>query len=113
MKTINEIANTPRINILQTGADGLAFRWNDGKWDYIVIVSDGGGWDHVSVSCRNKRVTPSWDVMCKIKDICFDPEEVVIQYHPRESEYVDLKTNCLHLWQPQAIEIPIPPINFV
>lgn len=113
MKKIDEITNQTRVNVIQSGDDGLAFCWNDGKWDYTVIASNGGGWDHVSVSCRNKRITPSWDVMCKIKDVCFGKDEVVLQYHPKESEYVNIKTNCLHMWKPQDVEIPTPPIEFV
>jgi len=113
MKSINEIAKQPRLNNIAIGEDGLSFLWSDGKWNYVVIASNGMGWDHVSVSCRNKRITPSWDVMCRIKDICFEPDEVVVQFHPKKSEYVNITNNCLHLWKPQNIEILTPPIILV
>ena len=38
-----------------------------------VIVSDQDGWDHVSVSLQKR--CPSWNEMCFIKDLFFDPEE--------------------------------------
>jgi hypothetical protein len=72
-----------------------------------VIASDGEGWEHVSVS-MNRR-TPNWREMCFIKDLFWDPEDVVIQYHPAKSEYVNNHNYCLHLWRPIGVEIPTPP----
>ena len=43
---------------------------------YNVIVSNGGGWEHVSVS--NEKHIPSWKVMCKIKDLFFFENETLI-----------------------------------
>ena len=47
--------------------------------------------------------------MCQIKAMFWDAEDVVLQYHPRESDYVDVHPFCLHLWRPVGIEIPTPP----
>lgn len=82
----------------------------DGK-SFYVIASSGGGWEHVSVSLCNKKKMrcPTWEEMCAIKDKFFLPEEVVIQYHPRESEYVNLHPYCLHLWRPTNEQLPTPP----
>lgn len=60
------------------------------------------GWDHVSISVRRKgdrhhHGLPSWAEMCLIKDLFWEPEDVVVQFHPRASEYVD-QHPCLHLW---------------
>ena len=74
---------------------------------FFVIASNGGGWDHVSVSRKNKM--PTWDEMCAIKDMFFEPEEVAVQYHPKKSEYVNNHPYCLHLWRPncgQALATP-------
>ena len=49
-----------------------------------VIASDGEGWEHVSVSLRNR--TPNWREMCFIKNLFWDEEDVVIQYPPAKSE---------------------------
>jgi hypothetical protein len=51
-----------------------------------IVARDGLGWEHVSVSPLNR--TPNWREMCFIKDVCWDGEDVVIQYHPKKSEYV-------------------------
>lgn len=72
-----------------------------------VIASWGEGWDHVSVSLPNR--VPSWDEMCFIKRVFFGPDEVVMQLHPAEQNYVNCHPNCLHLWKPHQGEIPMPP----
>ena len=76
-----------------------------------VVISNGGGWEHVSVSLKGR--CPRWQEMCYIKDLFFYEEEVVIQYHPKKSDYVNLHPHCLHLWRPTDIEIPTPPKEFV
>lgn len=80
---------------------------------FFVIASNGGGWDHVSVSPKNQKRTPTWDEMCAIKDMFFEPEECVVQYHPPKSDYVNNHPYVLHLWRPQVGEIKRPPIIFV
>lgn len=76
-----------------------------------VIVSDMEAWDHVSVSLQNR--CPSWEEMCFIKSLFFEPEETAMQLHPKQSEYVNFHEHCLHLWRPQNRSIPLPPSIFV
>ena len=76
-----------------------------------VIASWADGWDHVSVSKYKKP--PSWREMCWIKDFFFDKHEVVMQLHPAEQNYVNVHPNCLHLWRPHDVEIPLPPKEMV
>lgn len=71
-----------------------------------VIVSDGEGWDHVSVSLPNR--CPIWDEMCHIKDLFWGPEELVMQLHVPASEHINCHPYCLHMWRPQKGSIPIP-----
>ncbi len=79
----------------------------------MIIASDGEGWDHVSVHIYNPinrlERTPTWAEMCKIKDLFWDDEDCVIQYHPSKSEYVNNHKFTLHLWKPtNGMQIPIP-----
>lgn len=99
------------IKMIQLGADGAAFVYRYDSRDYSVIASYGGDWDHVSVT-SGKR-TPSWDVMANIKDIFFKPEEVAMQLHPAQSNYVNFDEHCLHIWRPQHDSIPLPPVDMV
>jgi hypothetical protein len=72
----------------------------------FVIASDGLGWEHVSVS-RKDRI-PTWEEMCQVKALFWDDEDCVVQFHPPESEYVNNHVNCLHLWRPTEDVMPIP-----
>lgn len=90
--------------IIDQGEDGLAAKSRDG---FMVIASWGMGWEHVSVSRQNR--TPTWEEMCRVKDLFWDAEECVVQYHPPKSDYRNLHKYCLHLWKPLEVEIPRPP----
>jgi hypothetical protein len=74
---------------------------------FAVVISDGHGWDHVSVSLGHR--CPTWDEMCFFKDMFFTDTETVIQFHPKRSEYVNDHPNCLHLWRRQDGEHELPP----
>jgi hypothetical protein len=66
------------------------------------VVADGGGWDHVSVSCA--RRLPTWDEMDSVKRIVFRDDEVAMQLHISDARKVDLCRYCLHLWRPQTAD---------
>lgn len=77
-----------------------------------IIASDGLGWEHVSIHIELKDgslKTPLWDEMCFVKDLFWDEEDVVIQFHPKKSEYVNVHPNTLHLWRPWQYDLPRPP----
>jgi hypothetical protein len=75
-------------------------------------ISDGEGWEHVSVTIAEKgksaKRCPTWAEMCWVKDQFWNPDEVVIQYHPAKEEYVSQHPFCLHLWKPIGIDLPTP-----
>ena len=72
-----------------------------------VVASDGLGWEHVSVSLERKKC-PNWNTMCEVKNIFWDEEDAVIQYHPPKSQYVNCHPFTLHLWKSTDKEIPVP-----
>ena len=74
--------------------------------DLNVIASDVEGWEHVSVS--TPKYIPTWLEMCFIKNLFWGDEDMVIQFHPPKSEYVNNCDTCLHLWRPIDKEIPRP-----
>lgn len=73
----------------------------------VILASSEDGWEHVSVSHRNR--TPDWKVMCWVKDQFWDPEVTVMQLHPPRSAWVNNMRWCLHLWRPTNMDIPCPP----
>jgi len=77
-----------------------------------VIASDGGKWDHVSVS-KDEGQMPTWEDMCWVKGLFFREDECVMQLHPPKNRHINHCPNCLHMWRPQKKKIPQPPLNFV
>ena len=64
-------------------------------------------WEHVSVSLPTR--TPTWEEMCKVKDLFWNEDQVVIQFHPKKKDYVNNHSFCLHLWRDATQEIKTPP----
>ena len=108
-------------------------------WKLALICSDGSdpdapegdGWEHVSVHAyREQRIevvgllgrgskpglkqrTPTWKEMAYVKDLCWEGEDVVMQLHPRKSQYINCHPHVLHLWRPRHLAIPTPPAILV
>jgi len=72
-----------------------------------VIASNEGGWQHVSVSRKDR--CPTWEEMCQIKNLFWDEDDWVVQFHPAKSDYINNHPYCLHLWAPIGVTFPIPP----
>lgn len=75
--------------------------------DLVVIASNGEGWDHVSVSRRNR--CPNWTEMEQVKRLFFRDDETAMQLHVPPADYVNAHPYTLHLWRPLDQEIPRPP----
>lgn len=90
-------------------AGGYGIYFKQRKPYASVIWSNGAGWDHVSMCPFKRSHTPTWDEMCKLKNDFFRDDEVVVQFHPAKSEYVNNLPNCLHLWRCQSEDFPTPP----
>lgn len=116
MKPIEELKSTPHLCVKgRYIKDGMGsyevyhgwVEWPDFKGTVIFGYNEGGKMEHVSVSCYNKRKLPTWDVMCRIKDMFFRKDEMVVQIHPSEKNYLhgigigaSRLENVLHLWRP-------------
>lgn len=108
MKNLN-LLNQYRKPLMEMIGDENSGRFiipsENGKFNYHVIASIDGNWDHVSVSLTTPNGEyplgrcPKWDEMCFIKDLFFEDEEEVIQFHPKKSEYVNIHPYVLHLWK--------------
>lgn len=80
----------------------------------LRIMSTSGQyseWEHVSVSTKNR--CPNWEEMCLVKNMFWGEEEVVVQFHPKKSKYVNNHEFCLHLWKRRDREFETPPEIFV
>ena len=111
MRTLEYIKKQPHIcitDVIPGDVDPVgAIGWcdfPDKKFRGTLIIGcNEDGWEHVSVSSYKKRQLPDWDIMCRLKEAFWEDEEMVVQIHPKKSEYVhgvgDLG-NVLHLWRP-------------
>jgi hypothetical protein len=82
---------------------------SDGS-DWELAGLTGEPWEHVSVHVISgpKEFTPTWIEMCQVKTCFWEPEDTVVQFHPKESEYVNCHPHTLHLWKPHQTLIPLP-----
>lgn len=70
-----------------------------------------GGWEHVSVSLPNR--CPNWTEMCFVKNLFWGPEEIVMQFHPPESQNISNHPYCLHMWRNPNVGQALPPAILV
>lgn len=99
------------VDIIDQALDGLTVQFYREGVYFKCIASWGKRWDHVSISLEDR--CPTWEEMCWFKDLFWNKEEMVIQYHPAEADYVNNHPHCLHLWKPQNQTVPKPPTKFV
>ena len=79
-----------------------------------VIASDGGGWEHVSVSVADDPLAiPSWEEMAWVAAQFWQDEECVVQFRPPKSRYVNHHPGVLHWWKPVGKKLPMPPLVMV
>lgn len=98
----------------QDGANGAFMVMGPSVAWLRIIASDGShpdaqGWEHVSVSIDKMNRCPNWPEMVFVKNLFWDEEETVIQFHPPKSEYVNHHPTTLHLWKPRGEAIKTPP----
>ena len=81
-----------------------------------AVASWGLGWDHVSISEQHRILVakehmhpPPWEVMQRMRELFFLPEETVLQIHPPADQYVNYHPGVLHLWRSHNQVIEPPP----
>lgn len=110
----------PQLNTTAADGNNGAFiipHHRIADYQYTVVISDRGGWEHVSVTLSSGKRTvkrcPTWEEMCFIKNLFFEPTDCVVQFHPPESEWISNHEYCLHLWKYTDREFPQPPAVMV
>jgi hypothetical protein len=82
----------------------------------VCIASNGMGWEHVSVEVKfhpSRKRLPSWNEMSHIKDMFWESDETVLEFHPKKSDYVNVHPWVLHLWKKVGVEHELPPVELV
>lgn len=73
----------------------------------LVSLTKIKGWEHLSVSHKNK--IPSWMCMQEMKELFFNDNEECFQIHPKADDYVNNSEYTLHIWRPVEGMTQIPP----
>lgn len=86
-----------------------------GRMRLFCIAENGTGdidWEHVSTRAEDYKGSriPTWEEMCFVKDLFWDEEECVVQFHPAKSKHVNNHPHVLHQWKPTKITMPEPPL---
>lgn len=76
-----------------------------------VIAANADGWDHVSVSRKDR--TPTWEEMEHIKRRFFKEDELVLQFHVPVKKHINFHSHCLHLWRSHDSDPLLPPVLMV
>lgn len=114
MKQFSEILNDNRIvkvykNVETDKVSKLKVECRSCKQSDKALVSltKIAGWEHLSVSFKNK--IPSWECMQEMKELFFKDDEECFQLHPKADDYVNNNEYTLHIWRPENGVMPIPP----
>ena len=107
MRTLEEIKKDKRL-VGRGSYNGNGDFWGSGYLNLggnrvfasVVFGSNENGWEHVSIDLPGRN--PTWDEMCLVKDIFWRDDEECIQFHPKKSEYVNVREHCLHIWRNKA-----------
>ena len=99
-------------NAISKGRDLIVYGSDGRDWERSQLP--GPKWEHVSVHAVTGNgipCIPTWREMCHVKDLFWEEEACVIQYHPPQSSYYNLHTHVLHLWRPVGQAVPMPPLE--
>lgn len=100
---------------------------NNPKVHFLAIASDGSmgegqssGWEHVSIRARSLNAqnkmyerVPNWMEMCWLKELFWEDDECVVQFHPPKAAHVNTHPHVLHLWKFIGGVFPMPDKAYV
>jgi hypothetical protein len=90
--------------IASDGFDGT----KDWRWEHVSCHAV----DFAGTKAMAQRI-PSWTEMDYLKDLFWNQEETVVQYHVPKSKHINHNEHVLHLWRPKGFEFQLPPKELV
>ena len=84
----------------------------------ICVAADRMDWEQVAVflvdgELNDVQRCPTWEEMCFVKELFWDEEDTVLQFHPKRSEYVNYHPYMLHLWKVAFLDHALPPREYL
>ena len=102
-----DIETNPNITKLALNGDIKAYLCR-AKGVWLVTASKEyndrfGCWmERIAMSHWNRKTkkVPTWEEILAVKREFFGPEEECIHFIPADSEYVNIKEDCMHIFHP-------------
>ena len=99
--TVPPIGNQPESKI-----ELYRCRTKSGLWR-VTTSTEYDDWykcwfERLVMSHWNKKTkkVPTWDEIVSVKREFFEPEEECIHFIPADSEYINIKDDCMHIFHP-------------
>lgn len=103
-RVIKVYKNVETENVAKLKVDVHSIKASD---KCLVSITKLQGWEHLSVSHKNK--IPSWMCMQEMKEMFFYDNEECFQIHPKADNYVNNNEYTLHIWRPVEGMTQVPP----
>jgi len=102
-------AETFRVNKFSCEGDGygLFFIPSGSESPLRVLLSDGCGWDHVSIMHPDRP--PTNQEVAAVRVMFWEREEIVVEYHDPLVFIPETPVTIRHLWCPQGCQLLRPP----
>lgn len=114
MRNLHEIDAHRRVDwelrahgVVGDKGNGCFELMHEGGAQLWIIASNGGGWDHLSVSLKDR--CPTWLEMEAVRKLFTAPGEVWLQFGVPSRDHINLHEYCLHWWRHQHREVRLPP----
>lgn len=114
MRDVNEILSDKRVIKVYKNVDNgivsklkLEVRSYKASDKCLIQLTCVNGWEHLSVSHKNK--IPSWLTMEEMKEMFFRDDEEAFQFHPKMDNYINNNEYTLHIWRRTDGKMETPP----
>lgn len=114
MRDVNEILSDKRVIKVYKNVDNgivsklkLEVRSYKASDKCLIQLTCINGWEHLSVSHKNK--IPSWLTMEEMKEMFFRDDEEAFQFHPKMDNYINNNEYSLHIWRRTDGKMETPP----
>lgn len=98
MRNYKDIRRNKNVKYIERFYGGIRFYWRIDGLKFLVIVTSDKGHDHVSISHKDKSITPTFLQMDKLRDLCFLPNEIV-QCYMKDDGRDYIRSNCYHIFR--------------
>lgn len=90
---------------LVTGMESAIFEFPLNQQCTLCSGMKVGDWEHAVIDLQDIYRCPTYEEMSALKQALFREDEIALQVHPKQSEYVNACPYRLHLWRNKNITL--------